>query len=411
MPSSFTWLDYSEFERQRMLNVIELFGDRSTVDELGLGTVRDVFADKLFPGTSTIQTRAKYFLFVPWVYLTFERKRISSQKFKKRSRKLEIKLIYSSLESDDLSGLIGRQSKENLQRHASGVYWQGLHRWGIRKFDGSEPEYRRSLDSFYARCRGYKDMNDEFEGETRADSMPCNWDTSLPPIPSDFPNDQKLRLNREQANYLSEQIITNCPDSMLAFLIGRGESVAKTNWAWDYKDQANERLRKILVDAQNFSEMIHGAQLLYNLMLSELTKSQDNIDGYRNELDDWWERISRRRSEIESWNVDEFWKFVQAENPRLSLRAKKFIDEWIGLFRGAKDISFLDNSHTRNLLERREVQLKRSLARLTNDRALEMWSGRAGANQLDLRWRSARTILTDILIGLGVSEAEVSGNA
>ena len=47
MPSSFTWLDYSEFERKRMLDVIELFRDRSTVDELGLGTVRDVFADKL----------------------------------------------------------------------------------------------------------------------------------------------------------------------------------------------------------------------------------------------------------------------------------------------------------------------------------------------------------------------------
>ena len=152
MPSSFTWLDYSEHERQRMLDVIDLFSERSTVDELGLGTVRIVFADKLFSGTSTIQTRAKYFLFVPWVYQTFEGKRVSSQKFKKRSRKLEIELIFSLLDSDDLTGLIGRQSKEKLQRHASGVYWEGLHRWGIRKFDGSEPEYRRSLDGFYARC-------------------------------------------------------------------------------------------------------------------------------------------------------------------------------------------------------------------------------------------------------------------
>ena len=61
MPSSFIWLDYSEHERQRMLDVIDLFSERSTVDELGLGTVRIVFADKLFSGTSTIQTRAKYF--------------------------------------------------------------------------------------------------------------------------------------------------------------------------------------------------------------------------------------------------------------------------------------------------------------------------------------------------------------
>ena len=58
MPSTFTWLDYSEHERRKMLDVIELFGERTTRDELGLGSIRDAFADLLFPGTSTIQTRA-----------------------------------------------------------------------------------------------------------------------------------------------------------------------------------------------------------------------------------------------------------------------------------------------------------------------------------------------------------------
>lgn len=37
MASSFTWLDYSEYERRKMLDVIELFGERTTRDELGLG--------------------------------------------------------------------------------------------------------------------------------------------------------------------------------------------------------------------------------------------------------------------------------------------------------------------------------------------------------------------------------------
>lgn len=38
-----------------------------TLDELGIGSIRDTFSDELFPGTSTIQTRARYFLFVPWI--------------------------------------------------------------------------------------------------------------------------------------------------------------------------------------------------------------------------------------------------------------------------------------------------------------------------------------------------------
>jgi hypothetical protein len=41
-----------------MLDAISLFKDQGTVDELGIGTVRDTFADLFFPGTGTVQTSA-----------------------------------------------------------------------------------------------------------------------------------------------------------------------------------------------------------------------------------------------------------------------------------------------------------------------------------------------------------------
>ena len=61
MTSSFSWLDYSEHDRRKMLDVVELFREPDIRDELGLGTIRDAIADLLFPGTSTIQTRARFF--------------------------------------------------------------------------------------------------------------------------------------------------------------------------------------------------------------------------------------------------------------------------------------------------------------------------------------------------------------
>lgn len=67
--SAFVWLDYSERERRKMLDVVDLFREHDTRDELGVGSVRDAFADMLFPDTSTIMTRARYFLPVPWAYL------------------------------------------------------------------------------------------------------------------------------------------------------------------------------------------------------------------------------------------------------------------------------------------------------------------------------------------------------
>jgi hypothetical protein len=86
MPSTFTWLNYSEHERRKMLDVIDLFGEKTTPDELGLGGVRDAVADLLFPGTTTIQTVAKYFLLVPCMYMDLERKQGSRTSSRVRDR-------------------------------------------------------------------------------------------------------------------------------------------------------------------------------------------------------------------------------------------------------------------------------------------------------------------------------------
>jgi len=61
--SAFTWLSYSESERRKALDVISLFRERDTRDELGIGVIRDAFADLLFPGTSTIQDACPILLF------------------------------------------------------------------------------------------------------------------------------------------------------------------------------------------------------------------------------------------------------------------------------------------------------------------------------------------------------------
>ena len=83
--SAFVWLDYSERERRKMLNIVDLFGEHDTRDELGIGSVRDAFADMLFPGTSTIMTRARYFLLVPWTYQRLERLRVKSAEMAARA--------------------------------------------------------------------------------------------------------------------------------------------------------------------------------------------------------------------------------------------------------------------------------------------------------------------------------------
>lgn len=66
--SSVSWLDTSAEEQRHVREVLSLFAQSESRDELGIGQIRDALSDLLFPGTSVIQTRARYFLVVPWLY-------------------------------------------------------------------------------------------------------------------------------------------------------------------------------------------------------------------------------------------------------------------------------------------------------------------------------------------------------
>ena len=88
-----------------MLDAIRLFKDQDTRDELGIGTIRDAFADLFFPGTGTVQTRARYFFFIPWMYLRLERNRVPSREASATARREELRLIEVLAQSKPLRGL------------------------------------------------------------------------------------------------------------------------------------------------------------------------------------------------------------------------------------------------------------------------------------------------------------------
>src|SRR6202042_3667854 len=144
--STFAWLDHSEKQRRQMLEAIDLFREKDTRDEMGIAGIRDALADMLFPGTGSLQTRARYFLFVPWMYLQFAGARVSSAEVARKSRDFEIALINRLADSPDPQGTIGIQARSTLQRMPSSIYWNGLRLWRISQFPGSQAEYQRSLD-------------------------------------------------------------------------------------------------------------------------------------------------------------------------------------------------------------------------------------------------------------------------
>lgn len=383
-----------------MLEVIDLFGEKTTRDELGLGGVRDAFADLLFPGTTTIQTVAKYFLLVPWMYLELERKKTPSAKIQKRARDFEIRLAKELGNSD---GVIGRRAKDSLKRLPSSVYWQGLRAWGIRVYPKSQSEYHRSLDLLYARQKGRDRTSGEFDGEGAQGGPLANWHPDIVQPSSGFPDDASMTLSGSEAGYLRERVMSSQPDSLLAHLVANRIDVAGAEFAWQLGTALPERLSTPLKHAQNFSEVIHGAQLLYNLILAEQSKHAELTTEYRQRHDDWWALLSSRRQELDAWDRTEFWNLVLRVNPRIGSRARAFVDRWIDYVMKSNQVAdIIDGEAARNLVELREFQIKGSLARTRSQRARELWTGAAGSEQLDLRWRTSRRIIADILDGLEV---------
>ncbi|MFM7930784.1 MAG: DUF6361 family protein [Pirellula sp.] len=71
--SSLGWVDFSSDHRERVKSVIDQLSAPGVIDELGIGVIRDSFSDELFPGLSTIQTRAKYYVTIPRIFKDFEK--------------------------------------------------------------------------------------------------------------------------------------------------------------------------------------------------------------------------------------------------------------------------------------------------------------------------------------------------
>ena len=166
MASTLTWLDYSERDRRRALEVIDLFRETGTVDELGLAGVQNSFSDLFFPGTSTIQTRACYFLLVPWTFLQLERSQVLSSEAVKTARREELDLNRRLREGTDTRGVFGARAGDALKRLPSEVYWGGLGSWGILTFSGHMWAYFRSLDGFRRRGAQFRSTPRDPEGRS-----------------------------------------------------------------------------------------------------------------------------------------------------------------------------------------------------------------------------------------------------
>jgi hypothetical protein len=396
-----SWLDLTCSDRDKTRRILDLFSEQGTTDELGLGSLRDAFADALFPGTSTLYTRLRYFLFIPWIYQALERQG-GGRDIAERARKAEVELIDHLVASGEEEGVIGIQARDKLSRLPSNAYWAGLVKWGLFRPGKSQGWYHTHFDALVRRR----------SGAVRADDpglvleVEHTWNPHLPPAPAGFPEGADFRLRPEEAEFLLESVNHHCSGSLLAWLASEGRGApAASLWEDPVAWQAPGEARQTLELARRFSHVMEGAPLFYNLMLAERRHEQEGsaddgerVESYRAEFLGWAEAAAE---DLSGFPLDELWAFAATEQVRLVQPMRQFVEQWIGQLASLDGQAALASMELRRLIEHREVSLKKGRARLTNRGRLLDWSGRVGVGRMQFRWPQVRQILTDLRAGLG----------
>lgn len=399
MTSTIAWLDTSADEQRRVRELIALFAQTESRDELGIGQIRDAFSETLFPGTSIIQTRARYFLFVPWIYRDGQRRGHRGPKLRQWADVRERRLIETLRAAGDVRGLIGRIAGPAVKILPSTIYWSGLARYGILVNPDAAPEQL-----------GIASASAQHEADELAARDTGDWYPTLPDPPPGFPDDVDggFELTVGEAQWLVERIATAAPGTLLTHLLRRDGPPDPDSWApWDDTACADapDPIRDQLEHARLFSLTIHGAALLYNLLVAERyqeaghTRIEEPAANYRERLSNWAEECAAASHQLAGWDREGMWQLVRDANPRVGIATRLFVDTWIdAVVTGAVD-GVADRDPLRTLVGQREQRQKKTQSRLTNERLLRTWSGEAGSAQLTYRWPTVHTLITDIHAG------------
>lgn len=390
MTSTFGWLDADAEQRRRMLELVDLFRDQGTVDEIGIGTVRDALSNTLFPGTSVLHTRLKYVLFVPWL-MQQATYRHSAGEMAEEFRRLEYRLIDSLLAGGERQGVIGNTARGNLKRLPSHAYWSALGAWGIREGDYTSDAFFRRAHDLRALARNTPQTDDP---EARERLATTGLDPHLPQAPADLLKSAHFALTPKEEEYLSGRIASGTRGRLLAWLVTNPCS-ADVAYVWhiDNLVDAPSDLRIVVDHARRFHTLIHGAAVLYNLLLARKAQNPDLIDLYEAQAEEWHTELAATRV-LEGWDRTEWSEIIHRQNRKIHRLTMRFVDDWRSGVEATDDVT--RSARLADVIRNQESRIKRGRARLTNPAALESWSGGSGLLRLNYRWHIVQSHLRDL---------------
>jgi hypothetical protein len=329
MTSKIGWIDFSPLHRERVKRFIELMEEDGVQDELGVGTIRDAMSNKLFPGFSTLHTRAKYFFITPYILLDRERKQRKSESGKDYFNRVEIETnntiikFYESCKERKEESYFGKFKKDGvLKRQPSEIYWNGITTLRLVNYDGTLDQLLRDKHSTIEELLSCNQGDDTVK-EQGENNKPRVVDAGSADGWIENITEKGLTLTSVEAQILRDRLIKHTPNSLPTELLTNDE-VWEVYKAAAYKDKGNEQitnalinfvekayklveneeLRTNLITAHDLSLFLYGPHIAYNLRLAEQVKAAESVI---QELRDmgivWLETLEQRMIDYKRFDI------------------------------------------------------------------------------------------------------------
>jgi hypothetical protein len=284
-------IGWIQLSRQAVARAAEALanGDRGVRDEVGFLSIHQAIADRLFPGTSVLHTRARYALLVPWL-MELVAKSGSEGDLERRLLHAEGALagqfVLGKAQGLDTDGAIGTevwvQRRRPPVQPPSFSYWSALREWGIllRNADGTTPR-RREVLRHLARKGGGRRMSEDDPDPRAGGQAPF---VQLPPAPTALGKNTvgiDLTMTPEERRFLRRQLVgvlrSDGKQSLLACLAEAGAGgKATAPWTGSVLSVADASDREILRVAQQAAALAAIGRAVYAALVEDAWNSDRN---------------------------------------------------------------------------------------------------------------------------------------
>ena len=232
------FVNFNTEEKKRVAKMMQLLQESEAIEELGIGRVRDHFSNTLFPGTSTLQHHAKYFVVMPSLYYHTAFKSRKFQNLAEVSRYIkeaEVQITRQMAKWDNNqintteTGITGINTLKDalndynkyVKYDPAYIYGSGLARYGIIPDTGVERLILELNKKHFADPHNKGALKSEDTTEDAGDLTGDKQVIKTCGESYDFFNGKtmSLALTEKEASFMKDRIHSSCDGTMLAYLI------------------------------------------------------------------------------------------------------------------------------------------------------------------------------------------------